>query len=214
MATFLAHSRWADANGWQAGHILSTLSCRPRQEPKRSRLLTAAPHSDRRMAGAVVQATPRPARQSCTGITAELDTLEYDVLPVFRREFSWNGRFWGSADAPLPPANPSLPAAPAAGQQPWTTHKPWPSPAPPQGAPHPGDPNNRTARPAPPPEQADEYAAACLLGSPARGPQAGRVRCGSVMGAARRQARLDAVRRRDRGSIQRSDVQQRHLAAA
>jgi len=34
------------------------------------------------MAGAVVQATPRPARQSCTGITAELDTLEYDVLPV------------------------------------------------------------------------------------------------------------------------------------
>ena len=82
MATLLAHSRWADANGWQAGHILSTLSCRPCQEPKRSRLLTAAPHSDRRMAGAVVQATPRPARQSCTGITAELDTLEYDVLPV------------------------------------------------------------------------------------------------------------------------------------
>src|SRR5690349_17547328 len=58
------------------------LSCRPCQEPKRSRLLTAAPHSDRRMAGAVVQATPRQARQSCTGITAELDTLEYDVLPV------------------------------------------------------------------------------------------------------------------------------------
>jgi len=34
------------------------------------------------MAGAVVQAAPRPARQSRTGITAELDTLEYDVLPV------------------------------------------------------------------------------------------------------------------------------------
>jgi hypothetical protein len=82
MTTFLAHSRWADANGWQAGHILPTLSCRPCQEPKRSRLLTAAPHSDPRIAGAVVQATPRPARQSCTGITAELDTLEYDVLPV------------------------------------------------------------------------------------------------------------------------------------
>src|SRR5215469_15949841 len=68
---------------WPAGHILPTLSCRTCQEPKRSRLLTPSPQSDRRMAGAVVRATPGSARRSCTGITAELVTLEYDVLPVF-----------------------------------------------------------------------------------------------------------------------------------